>query len=393
MGGIKGKASIISGLKKQAARFLPALLLLFFACIEEFTPQIAGTSNLLVVEGLITGDPLSSRVRLSRSTLLNEAAVTPEAHAVVNVIDENGIEYPFWESTDGNYKAPEFYRGVPGTGYKLQVQTEDGQVYESALVTLKAVPPIDSVYFDYAYRFNEESNETEHGIELFLDSEDKEGVGTPYYRWEWEETYEILLSYPSKLDFVAGQVVERDTAVGQCFVTNGSSGILLGTTVQYDKPKISGKLLHFVSGRTRHLRSRYSLLVKQYALSEEGFRYWQELSKVNQNLGTLFDPQPYKITGNIRNIYDTEEPVLGFFDAALPTEKRIFIRKIDITGLEAPFVQNCKTETAGSVDEVTTLLFHGYKIVQFLPMIGYIMAPDWCSDCSSEGVLEPPEYW
>ena len=41
--------------------------------------------------------------------------------------------------------------------------------------------------------------------------------------------------------------------------------------------------------------------------------------------GTIFEPQPAFIKGNIKSIYDPEEPVFGYFGASAITKASIFI--------------------------------------------------------------------
>ncbi|MEJ7664694.1 MAG: DUF4249 family protein [Hymenobacter sp.] len=46
----------------------------------------------------------------------------------------------------------------------------------------------------------------------------------------------------------------------------------------------------------------YSILVRQYALTPEEFAYWDKLRKNTENLGTLFDPLPSQLSGNVHRL-------------------------------------------------------------------------------------------
>ncbi len=90
--------------------------------------------------------------------------------------------------------------------------------------------------------------------------------------------------------------------------------------------------LNFVSSETRRLHYRYSLLVRQMALSKKAFWYWDELAKNLQSKGNLFDTQPSLTPSNICNVNDEDELVIGYFSISGATEKRIFVE--DIPDLE-----------------------------------------------------------
>jgi hypothetical protein len=46
-------------------------------------------------------------------------------------------------------------------------------------------------------------------------------------------------------------------------------------------------------------------------------------------MGGLYEKQPLSITGNLHNINDPGQEVLGFFSAAMGKSKRIFIRNVE----------------------------------------------------------------
>jgi hypothetical protein len=75
---------------------------------------------------------------------------------------------------------------------------------------------------------------------------------------------------------------------------------------------------------------RYSILVKQYALTEDGYHYYQILKKNTESLGSIFDAQPSELTCNFHSLQDPTEIVIGFFSASSVVQKRIFIDKSQV---------------------------------------------------------------
>src|SRR5690606_15183217 len=115
-----------------------------------------------------------------------------------------------------------------------------------------------------------------------------------------------------------------------CWRTDHSTNILIGTSAKLGEDIIRGMPIAFQPNGSYQLSNRYSILVKQYAISREEFEYWEMLKKDNESVGSLFDAQPSQVTGNFTNIHNPEEPVLGFFKINSMTEKRIFIAANDL---------------------------------------------------------------
>jgi hypothetical protein len=78
------------------------------------------------------------------------------------------------------------------------------------------------------------------------------------------------------------------------------------------------------------LIDRYSILVKQYALTRDWYEWNQKIKKNTEQLGSIFDAQPSETGGNIHCVTDPLETVVGFVGCTTETEKRIFIDRTEI---------------------------------------------------------------
>jgi hypothetical protein len=97
--------------------------------------------------------------------------------------------------------------------------------------------------------------------------------------------------------------------------------------------------LHFVSNETQRLSYGYSLLVRQHALDEASFRYWDELKKNSHTQSGLYDRLPSLTPSNFNNPDDPGEKILGFFGVSGVTEKRMFVKEVE--GLQKYDVRFC----------------------------------------------------
>jgi hypothetical protein len=373
------------------------LLLLSGSCIYNFDPPSEGYENLLVVEALLSDDDEAFEVGLSRSIPINTGGLVPEANAQVSISDNIGNVFDLFEVSPGRYSTTPDFLSQTGRFYQLHIQTADGNQYESDTVLLRETPPIDSVFYKYEERVTTERVENIPGLQIYLTTHDPNN-NTWYYRWEFEETWEFRTKYNSTQIWEDEMLLEREEQINRCWKHAESAWILLATSKNLNEDIISEFPLIYISNATDRLDTKYSILVKQYALSEKSFNYWKELEKINENLGTLFDPQPYQLTGNIHNIYDENDIVLGFFDASSVQKERIFISRGEFQYFVTPnYYANC-IDTVGGYGLIPEFILQGFMLVGELPPMGpgppvYQFSSEFCIDCRIAGTNVKPDFW
>jgi hypothetical protein len=143
------------------------------------------------------------------------------------------------------------------------------------------------------------------------------------------------------------------------------------------------------------------MLVKQVALSEEGYNYWLNLYKTTENVGGLFDPMPGQVIGNIVNVQDPSEIVVGFFSAATVQEQRIFIDKDDLPERYSTYlspqclIDSIMLEDLRKYPDTKLLISTIYSQGGFPVLLGYTSTENSCIDCRTYGggKLEKPDFW
>jgi hypothetical protein len=61
---------------------------------------------------------------------------------------------------------------------------------------------------------------------------------------------------------------------------------------------------------------RHYFNVSQYSITSSCFEYWSKLKTVANPTGSFIDVPPAAVLGNIYNVDDPDEPVLGYFEVA-----------------------------------------------------------------------------
>lgn len=380
----------------------PAVLVIIIisgTCSEPYTPELTKYEDILVIDGMITNGPGPYTVRLSRSFAYSDSESSPEQYANVLIKDDQDNVESLEEISPGVYSTiDQDFMGVIGRHYQLYIITADQQIWESEYVELKKVPEIENLYAEYIEKIGK--TEIEEGFQIYVDTYDPDDQ-TRYYRYDYEETWEYNVPYPSYYLVENKLLVFRTENVGRCWRTSPGEDIVVTTSENMQSDIIRRFPVHFVSTNSSRLSIRYSILVRQYSLSREAYIYWEQLKATNQELGTMFDKQPSRIRGNIYNINDPEIPVLGFFEATSVATERLFLLRSDLPSnaiLKTEFA-DCRSEYLiipknlyVQYDEWGYCMVYDASNEEILFGLG-VVSMFRCCDCTLTGSNIMPSFW
>jgi len=369
---------------------------LLAGCVDPYYPRIEDNQESLVVEALITDQPGWQVVYLSRSTPVNEKGAFAETDAYVSVSDDLGRSTEFIEQDPGAYyawmTADELDTELT---YRLHVVTSNGEVYESEPEMFPSPSPaIDRVYWEFETSGTSDRNETVNGIRFHLDMEAEADQGRNF-RWELVETWEYQAEY--LIDYYYDGILHEwpdSFSYHTCWYTGKIDQIYTATTRNAESNTIKGFPLNYVSEESNRLQTRYSLQVLQYSLNDEAYDFWKRIKEQNQESGGIYERQPDYISGNMYNMNNLEEYVLGFFNLCPVSETRIFVDSI--VELNYP-----------EIDCDLDIIMHpeakppGTKIPFFLVSFNslgigppYGVGTHLCFDCrNGGGTIIKPDFW
>ncbi|HEX8460919.1 MAG TPA: DUF4249 domain-containing protein [Segetibacter sp.] len=387
-------------MKPQAKFILILITIVFmqFSCKERFdAPVNASNQSVLVVEGVLNAGG-STNILLSRTTDLGVAnKPKPELKALVTVESDANASYVLNETANGVYTTAQLPINALAK-YRLKIKTANGKEYLSEYVEVNTSPPIDNVGWERA----------NGGVQINVSASDPTN-NTRYYRWETEETWQFYNDVRASIKIVPTTVAgakrftveDIDPAnypyYNICWKSEKSSNIWLASTTALAKDVVSKSLLNYISSTEEKIAVRYSVLVKQYALSKKAYTYWSNLRKNVEDLGTLYSPQPSETVGNITCTTDTKEAVIGFFEVCNPTEKRIFISNSEVPNWN--YVYSCKTIKVPSLtNNDLGDIFNRFIAVAWVnpnknPADSIFAAIPVCVDCAVKGTPVKPAFW
>lgn len=286
------------------------ICLIFSQCLEPFEFDIneEDVEKLLVVDGVLSNSSGPHEIILTRTQRFGLKFNDPVTNA--NIILNN--EYEYIESSNGVY----VLENVPievGQEYSIEITLADGEVYRSLPTQMPIPVKADSNYV----RFEEEIFTTAQGIErsskainVYVDTPlpmNTNGQET-YLRWVTDG----LSVFPE--EFCGPLHMSKS-----CYVYDPPNAQNL--TLQSSE-NISGNRLieQKVSQKSDHIpndfRALYVFNTYQFSITKESFIYWSRLKSLANQAGTVFDLPPAPLPGNIININDEDELVLGYFDVA-----------------------------------------------------------------------------
>ncbi len=318
------------------------ILILLSSCVDPFNFSSQNQEKkILVVDGFITNEKGEFTITLTRSAnfytpkngysgiIKEQGFIKPESKAIIKIIDDTGRSQQFLETKEnsGIYKIPssENWEGEIEKKYYIHIKTENGEEYESTPEVLKASLPIDSIYTIYESKelLDENNNiTTVDGFQYYADI--NLGENDNYYAFGSTQTYmietpihRVPLLLPPYPKF--------------CYVTqkgNDNYNFLV-SNIEFNTQKIIKHPLDFVVPKFEYnIKHSYNLL--QYSMSKEAFHFYSSIRKQLKVKGSILDETPLKIIGNISNVHDKNEIVLGYFAVFGVTTKRLFVSKDEL---------------------------------------------------------------
>lgn len=370
-------------MKNTSLKFLAWLLILLVGgCVDPYRPpEIASPSSYLVVNGFFNSAAgTTTTIQLSRTqNLADPKAPTAETKAVVTIESAHKDIYTLKEGTVGSYTLTGI-TPVANETYRLHVKTTKGTEYYSDYVPVVTTPPIDSISW----------HPDNDGLQINVNTHDPKN-NTRYYRYEYESTWEYYSEFTSSFEIKNNRIVDRTESVFTCWGSENSSAIITTTTNRLSQDVVSQFPITHIPSTSLKLQTKYSILIRQFALSQDGYNYYDQLAKITQSIGSIFDPQPSQITGNIHSLVNDGDIVLGFFRVGTVESKRIFIRKSQLPAWYTNSgLGSCVVDTMGTGD----VLKEQPGIISLLVPGQYLTTSEPCLDCRLRGgVNKRPSFW
>ena len=316
----------------RISNIISLILLLAAAgsCVYDFNPQVEGNTGTLVVDGdILAGDV--SVIRLSRAMALDTVipvGVPDDWKVWVELEDGSRIEgirnkSEFTLDTRSLSAGMKCRLGINNVAYTFNHRSGSFDMavnseYGTPWLTVQSTPEIDSLSTKVA--------DDLQTMDFCITSPG--GGSTPYYRWfgteDWEYTADVRADVyydPSK-----NSVLDYKDGNNSFYCWNRAEvpEIMVGTTNGLSDPGFVNHVIYTYGNHNIKLSYLYSVLLVQENLSEDAYRYWYAMARNSTDVGGLMSSQPSELHGNIYNVNDPSETVIGFVNASEVSSIRYF---------------------------------------------------------------------
>ncbi len=300
-----------------------ALLIGISSCIDEIKLNVDTEQRSLVVDGFVTDSLGDFQLKLSQSSVIgigNDNILDPIPNATVALMDTDGETYPYVESIEspGIYELFNF-KAERGKSYFVDIVLPDGKHYQSTPAELRSSSKIDNISYDVneeTFRDNAGELVTENIISAKIATDFSDAAVPPFLRWRVSGQYQVQENFPMALN------------PKRCYV---SVNLDINDIRIFDATQVNGNELfeQVIAEAAYDFRfgEQFCFHVSQFSISEEEYNYWRNIKEIIDIDGSLFDPPPGTVVGNIRNVDDPDDVAVGYFSVASIFFRRYFVNR------------------------------------------------------------------
>jgi len=374
------------------------IVILLNSCVDEYFPDIDKYENLLVIDGAINNQPGPYEIKLSFSSSVERPELLPYTGAQVIVEDNLGNKEVFAEKEPGiHVSAIDGLQGIIGRKYKIVIRTPDEKEFQSSFQELKKPVEIAKVYAEVYSRETGDEYRPEYGYQFYVDTEAAE-TDSAYLMWRAKGAYKYQSDFLIRYiyDKRVLSIFPKPDSLYTCYHDDNYTGIYTLDMSKLSAPEVNRFPLNYVNTNTRKLSIRYSLLVKQYTITEGAYDYYSRIRDVNTQQGSLYTQQPYQIKGNVYDVLDKDKTLLGYFLIASLDEKRIFVNRPPSDQVEFYY----------GICEIGDGDYDAYTYIRWTPSSTWplyvtidvnrrrALTHQGCVDCRWwGGTIDKPEFW
>jgi hypothetical protein len=290
---------------------LSSILILAISCIDRLDFWKETEEGQLIIYGLFTDSDDSHIVNISTSAPF---AFRPKgvSNGEVFLLTEGKGKKAYINKGNGKYELQDV-KAKNGESYALEVVLEE-VTYRSNFQKMPELVGKDSLSYQIVYEpFRTPLDE--HLFKVYAKSQLPDTKDQLFIRWIVEEAhYWPLLWIPPGVP-----------PPPPCFIFD----VMDPTKVNLFDGTVTANRQNEQLLATRKIDNAFLfpffVTVNQLSINREAFDYWERINIVLNNKGSLFDIPPAPVFGNIININDPNQHILGFFEVAKSSVSRFYV--------------------------------------------------------------------
>ena len=284
---------------------LVIVFFLFSSCIKKATLNYRAPKPQLVVEGLLLTDSTPCKITLSYSGLFNKAgAQNPDYinDATVYVKDDSGDSTQLVLQGNGVYTAVDNLQAFTGHSYWLSIALTNGKRYAS--YPEKILPVQKNLTLDSVAEGMPSNLPDLYGGLVTITTQDPANEQN-FYRW-------ISTDYVSRVT-ISSCGFNQPPCYFYCYQPYNDPSIYIQSDAY-----INGKVIRYQPALLTpyYYYGKHYIDIKQLSLTKNAYEFFRLYQEQTTRTGSILDPLPAPIQGNIYCVNDSTELALGYFEAS-----------------------------------------------------------------------------
>ncbi len=316
------------------------IFLLFVSCLDPFTfkEDLDAIQENIVVDGVLSPGTGPYIISLSVPVPFGKRISTPYSGAQIALITPDDGRHVYIEREEGEYYLGEGQvKILEGQVYQVEIKLKDGRVFRSEAQKMPSLVKMDRLrneFSDERILLDNGRDRLDAVISVLVDFTVDTSNQNSFLRWRVDALYSFA-------EQVCGPLHSTKTCYVPVDPEQRQLPLFSSSTVQL------GPIKDLVIFKRNNLtptefKDRHVFSVQQYSISPESYAYWSRVNTLVDQRGTIFDVPPAPLLGNMTNIDDPDDRLLGYFDVVaidtlrtvvFPSEFKKFSRQVEICNI------------------------------------------------------------
>lgn len=330
-------------------RFVIFSVIIFglYACIDPYMVSFNQENKVLIVEGMLTNDVENPDTIKIKYSIYQNGNIRTEHASTFDVyfyLLNSKQKIKLVETEVSSFVPPVGFNIDSSEKYTLNFSIYDNekgvQTYQSTPQQISPTSPILNVYdsFNAQSQVSEDGKKFISANDVFIDFQDPASQKN-YYLWRYTHyeklevcetcNYSVYNFYTESCIYVPGVVYYDYNCRNTCYAIIKSKKINVFSDLASDGRLVTGRR---VAQIPYYYASGCLVEIQQMNISPDAYTFYKNLESQTQTSGGLADTPPIAIVGNISNITNPDEKVIGFFNVVNIEKKRHWIDRATAKG-------------------------------------------------------------
>jgi Domain of unknown function (DUF4249) len=326
-------------LKHLSLTFFIIFALIIQSCIDPYEVNFTSKNAVLVVEGFLTDDYVNpDTIKIQYSNYNSEAIeITPVASVKASiVVASSGSEINLVEQKPGKFFPPKDFRIKASEKYFLRFFLPNGQKYESSQEQASITPPILKVYdkFNTQSRLKNDGTSFLSANEVYLDVQDVPNQ-KDYYLWRYTHFERTIYCATCNKSYYDGRTNTCSLPIqsynrtpyydyqcaGECYTFFKEKQVNVLSDVASDGKTITARQIAKIPV---YNPGGCLIQIQQMSISPQMYLFYKTLESQTAT-GGLTDTPASAIVGNVSNLTNNTDKVIGYFGVVSIQKKNFWI--------------------------------------------------------------------